>query len=407
MSDAGPKRPFYSSIPAQTLIALLFNTLSLVAGGLISLFTPQFEAAPWILALFPPVLTIRGGIGGIFSGNLATMLHIGLIRPQLRKNTSVYYQLISSIFVITLVDTLIMGGVSFLLNLVLGRVSVQHLLIFLVVPPVACVTAMAVSIPLTLMIAIMTFRRGLDPDILVYPILASVNDIVVSTVFAATVFLVLWGGGYTILLWAIFLLILAVTGYIAWKNWRVPFFFKTIKEGTTVVVMSSVFGSLNGAFLSGMSAELLRYPGVVVLYPGLTNALGNIGSIIGSTTTTSLALGYIRDLRDEVKASISTIMQVEGVALLIHCFFGLITYAIVRPSVKAADLAYLVSVAALSNLISFLPIAIVALAVAHAAFKRGLNPDNVAIPVITTVADTTATLTLFLVLNILDLVGLF
>ena len=407
MSDAGPKRPFYSSIPAQTLIALLFNTLSLVAGGLISIFTPQFKAAPWILALFPPVLTIRGGIGGIFSGNLATMLHIGLIRPQLRKNTSVYYQLISSIFVITLVDTLIMGGVSFLLNLVLGRVSVQHLLIFLVVPPVACVTAMAVSIPLTLMIAIMTFRRGLDPDILVYPILASVNDIVVSTVFAATVFLVLWGGGYTILLWAIFLLILAVTGYIAWKNWRVPFFFKTIKEGTTVVVMSSVFGSLNGAFLSGMSAELLRYPGVVVLYPGLTNALGNIGSIIGSTTTTSLALGYIRDLRDEVKASISTIMQVEGVALLIHGFFGLITYAIVRPSVKAADLAYLVSVAALSNLISFLPIAIVALAVAHAAFKRGLNPDNVAIPVITTVADTTATLTLFLVLNILDLVGLF
>ncbi len=407
MSDTGPKRPFYSSIPAQTLIALLFNTLSLVAGGLISIFTPQFKAAPWILALFPPVLTIRGGIGGIFSGNLATMLHIGLIRPQMRKNTPVYYQLISSIFVITLVDTLIMGGVSFMLNLLLGRVSVQHLPVFMVVPPVACVTAMTLSIPVTLMIAIITFRRGLDPDILVYPILASVNDIVVSTVFAATVFLVLWGGGYTILLWAIFLLILAVTGYIAWKNWRVPFFFKTVKEGTTVVVMSSVFGSLNGAFLSGMSAELLRFPGIVVLYPGLTNALGNIGSIIGSTTTTSLALGYIRDLRDEVKASISTIMQVEGVALIIHGFFGLVTYAIVRPSVKAANLASLISVAALSNLISFLPIAIVALAVAHVAYKRGLNPDNIAIPVITTVADTAATLTLFLVLNILDKVGLF
>jgi mgtE-like transporter len=156
-----------------------------------------------------------------------------------------------------------------------------------------------------------------------------------------------------------------------------------------------------------MSAELLRYPGVMVLYPGLTNALGNIGAIIGSTTTTNLALGYIRDLRDEVKASISTIMQVEGVALLIHGFFGLVTYLIVKPSVKAADLASLISVAVLSNLISFIPIALVALAVAHAAYKRGLNPDNVAIPVITTVADTAATLTLFLVLNILDLIGLF
>ena len=407
MIDTGPKRPFYSSIPAQTLIALLFNTLSLVAGGLISVFTPQFEAAPWILALFPPVLTIRGGIGGIFSGNLATMLHIGLIRPQMRRNTPVYYQLISSIFVITLVDTLIMGGISFLLSLILGRISVQHLSVFLVVPPVACVTAIALSIPLTLLIAIATFRRGLDPDILVYPILASVNDIIVSVIYAATVFLVLWGGAYTLLLWTIFIIVLVVIGYIALRNRRVPFFFKTIKEGTTVVVMSSVFGSLNGAFLSGMSAYLLKYPGVVVLYPGLTNALGNIGSIIGSTTTTNLALGYIRDLKNEVKASISTIMQVEGVAILIHAFFGMITYLIVKSSVKEVNLTALISVATLSNLISFLPITLVALAIAHAAFKRGLNPDNVAIPVITTVADTTATLTLFLVLNLLYLLGIF
>jgi mgtE-like transporter len=405
--DTGPKRPFYSSIPAQTLIALLFNTLSLFAGGVISIFTPQFQTAPWILALFPPVLTIRGGIGGIFSGNLATMLHIGLIRPQMRRNTPVYYQLISSIFVITLVDTLIMGGISFLLSLILGRISVQHLSVFLVVPPVACVTAIALSIPLTLLIAIATFRRGLDPDILVYPILASVNDIIVSVIYAATVFLVLWGGAYTLLLWTIFIIVLVVIGYIALRNRRVPFFFKTIKEGTTVVVMSSVFGSLNGAFLSGMSAYLLKYPGVVVLYPGLTNALGNIGSIIGSTTTTNLALGYIRDLKNEVKASISTIMQVEGVAILIHAFFGMITYLIVKSSVKEVNLTALISVATLSNLISFLPITLVALAIAHAAFKRGLNPDNVAIPVITTVADTTATLTLFLVLNLLDLLGIF
>ena len=407
MIDTGPKRPFYSSIPAQTLIALLFNTLSLFAGGVISIFTPQFQTAPWILALFPPVLTIRGGIGGIFSGNLATMLHIGLIRPQMRRNTPVYYQLISSIFVITLVDTLIMGGISFLLSLILGRISVQHLSVFLVVPPVACVTAIALSIPLTLLIAIATFRRGLDPDILVYPILASVNDIIVSVIYAATVFLVLWGGAYTLLLWTIFIIVLVVIGYIALRNRRVPFFFKTIKEGTTVVVMSSVFGSLNGAFLSGMSAYLLKYPGVVVLYPGLTNALGNIGSIIGSTTTTNLALGYIRDLKNEVKASISTIMQVEGVAILIHAFFGMITYLIVKSSVKEVNLTALISVATLSNLISFLPITLVALAIAHAAFKRGLNPDNVAIPVITTVADTTATLTLFLVLNLLDLLGIF
>ena len=69
------------------------------------LFINKFPTASWIPALFPPILTIRGGIGGIFSGNLATMLHLGLIKPQVRDNTPVYRQLISASFAITLFDT--------------------------------------------------------------------------------------------------------------------------------------------------------------------------------------------------------------------------------------------------------------------------------------------------------------
>lgn len=167
--------------------------MSILAGGLISIFAPQFETAPWVLALFPPILTIRGGIGGVFSGNLATMLHLGLIRPQIRDNTPVFYQLISSVFVITLIDTLTMGFFSFVMNLATGSVSLDQVFIFAVVPTVACVMALAVSIPLTILIAIVTFRRGLDPDILVYPILASVNDIIVTATLVVTVLLVLGG----------------------------------------------------------------------------------------------------------------------------------------------------------------------------------------------------------------------
>ena len=379
--------------------------MSLFAGGLISLLTPQFQAAPWILALFPPILTIRGGIGGIFSGNLATMLHLGLIRPRIRDNTPVYTQLISSIFVITLLDTLAMGVFSFALNLAFGQASIGEAFFFIVIPPVACVTAMALSIPLTSIIAIATFRKGLDPDILVYPILASINDIMVTATFVATIFMVLSGGAYVYLLIGVFLLILVLTALLTWRNRRVKFFYQTIREGTTVVIMSSLFGSLNGYFLSTMSGNLLRYPGVVVLYPALTNALGNIGSIIGSTKTTSLALGDVRSLKEEVRSALGQILQVESVALPMHAVFGLVTYGIVAASIPGARLPILVGGALISNLMTFGFMALFALWIAHIAFNRGLNPDNVVIPVITSLSDSAATLSLLPSIAILSLIG--
>lgn len=379
--------------------------MSLFAGGLISLLTPQFQAAPWILALFPPILTIRGGIGGIFSGNLATMLHLGLIRPRIRDNTPVYMQLICSVFVITLLDTLAMGIFSFALNLAFGQASIGEAFFFIVIPPVACVTAMALSIPLTSIIAIATFRRGLDPDILVYPILASINDIVVTVTFVATIFMVLSGGAYVYLLIGVFLLILGLTALLVWRNRRVKFFYQTIREGTTVVIMSSLFGSLNGYFLSTMSGNLLRYPGVVVLYPALTNALGNIGSIIGSTKTTSLALGDVRSLKEEVRSALGQILQVESVALPMHAVFGLITYGLVAASIPGARLPILVGGALISNLMTFGLMALFALWIAHIAFNRGLNPDNVVIPVITSLSDSAATLSLLPSIAILSLIG--
>jgi len=404
--DTGPRRHIFDSIPVQALIALSFNNLSLFAGGLISIFTPRFQAAPWILALFPPVLTIRGGIGGIFSGNLATMLHLGLVKPRIRGNTEAYVQLIRASFVITVIDTLAMGLFAFVINFLLGDATLSQFLFFLVLPPVTCVMALALSIPLTSVIAIATFRRGLDPDIVVYPILASINDIVVTAAFVASVFLVLAGGSFHALLALIFLAIMGVAGYLAYRNREVKFFHQTIREGTTVVIFSSLFGSINGLFLSRMSQNLMRHPGLVVLYPALTNALGNIGSIIGSTKTTSLALGYSRSFVEDLKDNIETILGIEAVALMMHLIFGLVTFLIAKPIMAGARVSTLLGVAVISNLFTFLPIAVFAIGIAHLAFRRGLNPDNVVIPVITSVSDSVATLGVIPSLMILSLLGI-
>jgi mgtE-like transporter len=357
-----------------------------------TLFAPVFTVSPWILALFPPILTVRGGIGGLFSGNLATMLHLGLIKPKVRGNTEQYTWLIKSVLVITVIDTLILGSFSFIVNLVYGSAQLNQWFLFICIPTVACVMAVSLSIPLTSLIAIETYKRGLDPDILVYPILASMNDIIVTSFFVVTVFFVLWGGAYYSILVALFVSILAVVGYVAVQSRGNKFFQQTLQEGTFVVVMSSIFGSLNGILLSNLGPSIARTPGLMTMYPALTNSLGNVGSIIGSKTTTDIALGYARSFIEELKESGKNIIQVEIPAVAMNIVFALISFTMARGS--GANLMELVSIALTTNLISFIVVSMFALWIAHLAFEKGLNPDNIVIPAITSVSDTTVTVAL-------------
>ena len=368
-----------------------------------AVFTPIFSVNPWILALFPPILTVRGGIGGIFSGNLATMMHLGLVKPQIRGNTEHYRGLIKSVIVITVIDTLILGAFSFIVNIINGSAQLGQWFLFISVPTVACTLAVCLSIPITSLIAIETFNRGLDPDILVYPILASINDIVVTVFFVTVVFLNLWGGIFYGVFAILFVVIVSVVGYLAVKSRDDSFFQQTVREGTFVVVLSSVFGSVNGVLLSNLGPSLAAMPGLMTMYPALTNALGNVGSIIGSKTTTDIAMGYSKSFKEELKESGKKIVQVEVPAAFMHVVFGVIAFML---SVgQGAVLMPLIGVALSSNLMSFIIITVFALWSAHLAFERGLNPDNVVIPAITSVSDTTATLAITPAIMVARLLG--
>ncbi|MFC1802516.1 magnesium transporter [Thermoproteota archaeon] len=369
-----------------------------------AVFTPQFSQNPWILALFPPILTIRGGIGGIFSGNLATMLHLGLVKPQLRDNTDNFWGLVKSVLFITVINTLILGSFSFIINIVNGSASIEQWFLFISVPTVACMLAVCVSIPLTSYIAIETFNRGLDPDILVYPILASVNDIVVTSFFVCVVFLVLRGGLFFSVLFGLFVLIFIGVGYLFVSMRGNRFFQQTLREGTFVVVISSIFGSVNGVLLSNLSPRLAANPGLMTLYPALTNSLGNIGSIIGSKSTTDIALGYARSFTEELKESGKSIVQIELPGAFMSIIFAFISFLMSMS--QGANLFFLVSVALSCNLISFLVISVFALWSAHVTFERGLNPDNIVIPAITSLSDTTATVAVNPALILANILGL-
>jgi cation transporter-like permease len=62
----------------QSLFSLSFDAIGLLTGTLLVLYLGvlSIDEAPWALFLFPGILSIRGAVGGLFSGHLGTGLHL-------------------------------------------------------------------------------------------------------------------------------------------------------------------------------------------------------------------------------------------------------------------------------------------------------------------------------------------
>jgi mgtE-like transporter len=386
----------------QSSLALLFTVGGIVTGRLAFTFVPFLSVAPWFLTLLPPILTIRGSIGGILTGRIATMLQTGMVTPRLRGNTAQFYTLLRGIVDLTVFDTVGMGVISFALNLLLGRTSLTALPYFVILPTLTCVTAVALTIPVALIVAIRVFRAGLDPDIVVYPVMSTLNDVLVTLVYAGYVLLAL-RDVFLPFMEVATLFIVCLAFVVCYQNRSLEVFTRTLSEGIPVVFVASLLGSLNGVALTELRATIERNPAALILYPALITSLGNIGSILGSMATTKLALGYVTSTVESITKMGRELLAVEAGALLVHVLFGVAAAVIGAVSGVAVDPWSAVLLAVASNLMSFGVISLFSLLVATQTFQRGLDPDNFVIPLVTSLADTTATLSLMAVLTVLQL----
>jgi cation transporter-like permease len=98
--------------------------------------------------------------------------------------------------------------------------------------------------------------------------------------------------------------------------------------------------------------------------------------------------------------------MVEIPAAFMHIVFAGISFILTRSQSLGDGLLFLISIALMTNLFSFIIISVFSLYSAYLAFQRGLNPDNVVIPAITSVSDTTATIAVSPSIFLAKLLGL-
>jgi len=381
-----------------------FDLAGLLAGTLLALYLGVFSLAPWTLALFPGVLSIRGAIGGLFSGRLSTALHVGTIRASYTKNTKNFYLLLHAVITLTFVSSIVLGLAASLFGAVLWKATLTDSLDMLTV----MITTMGLSLifipPLTIGVSILSFKHGLDPDVIVYPVTSTTDDLIVTVCYILVLNMFFWLtqlGRYLMILFD--LIFFSIVFYFSIKNYREKEFMKTVKEFLLTLLLVAFIVNVTGSTLSRIHEYIQAIggkPEVYVVYPALIDTLGGVGSIVGSTATTKLALGLISSSFSSIRKHLTEIGGAWMASLVMFTIYSMISF-LTRRITALDDLMRFMAQLLVTNILAVSSIVIISYAVAIFTYRRGWDPDNFVIPIESSLADGITTISLLIALTMI------
>lgn len=382
----------------ETSLAYFFDIAGLIAGFFIAYQLGVFMLSPWALALYPAIISTKV-ISGLLSGRLSTALHLGTAYPRFTKNTKSFYKLVDAVIVLTLATSLSVSLISLGLGSLFWGITVVDFSSILIVMVSTLAIGLFFSL-LTLKVAFVSFKRGLDPDILVYPIMSTVVTIFMTLCYIGVLNLYFLNGlgQFPLLVVCVFHAFLAV--YLLMKDRHESDFRKTLKESLAMMVFFSFMITITGTFFRSIGNFVSDRREIYIIYPALINLVGDVGSVVGSTATTKLALGLLTPSFSSLKNHAKNIFSAWLSSFLVFTILGLISLAINQVTLVSSVVDFLLIVW-ISNIISIIAIVLLTFGVAILTFKRGLDPDNFVIPVETSLATLVTTIALLIALIII------
>jgi len=379
----------------QTILALLIDAIGIIAGTILALGWGILSSMKWSIALYPAILTMRGVVNGIFCGRISTGLHLGFIRPSLRDITWEFKILISSIVVFALTCSIFMIAQALVFGLLVWNVPVVEFLNVVLVILSTMFFSLVIISPITFTIAVASYRAGLDPDMITYPVMSTIADIIVTILYILIIYVLLTNKIALIPVSALFTFSSLA---LLLKYREEEEFIRTIGESIVVLIIVSMITGLTGTFLLDISL-ICDNPLIIALYPALIDMSGDVGSIIGSVITTRLALGILTPSLYSIKVMWKNTIITWISSILMYLIFPLMVLSIFRFELKlyTRSIPILLS----TNILTIPIIIIISILIASLTYRKGLDPDNFVNPIESSLADMITSLMLLASIRII------
>jgi len=380
--------------------ALLASAVALsIAGIYLGSVRELLGLIPGLMVLLPSIINMRGSIAGVFASRLSSSMHLGEFSIDFEEGTVLGDNIRASL-VVTILIAFVLGIFAYVASLLFGLpvVGVTDLVLISVVCGV--VSGLIVT-GITLVVALASYRYGLDLDMIAAPTVTTSGDIVTLPILMlSATFVMLLPPPARLVLGAV--AVTAAVVIILYTRRRLEGMGAIVRENLALLVPLSIFGTLAGLTYSLNLDNLLGLAAFLILIPPFMGGLGSIGGILGSRLSTEMHTGELAPsllpgrgvVHHFIISYLYTLILLPLLALIAHG-------AAVLMGLDSPGRGMLVIISLVTGLAVMTLVNGVAYVTASLSFRYGLDPDNFGIPVITSLIDLIGAATLVAAIDLL------
>lgn len=401
------------SLLAATLRSFLEDTNSVITESLISLLICAFgclftgiilgnmefylETFPGLMVIIPGAIGMRGNIFGSFGSRLSTHLHIGTLSPEFKRSDILTENIISSI-ILTMVLSVLLGIIAKAVCIIFNFPSIS-LFDFVLISFIAGLISSIIMLPITMFISLKSFENGWDPDNITTPLIAAFGDFFTLPAIVAAIHIVQFVSIVPIVEKILFALVIISTllalgaGYTSDKEIR-----NIVRQSTPVLFVCSILGTLAGGILNGSITTLLKSQTLLTLVPLFSGESGGLVSVLSARLSSGLHSGLIEAELKPGKVTLENFSIVLFLSLIMFPVIGFLAEASTTV-LGNAGVNYLnaILISLIAGMIVVGVMLLIVFYISTISYRKGLDPDNIVIPLSTSLTDSISTLVLVVV----------
>ena len=385
----------HDNVIKEGLIALLICAVGdLIAGIILGKMTFFLETFPGLLVVIPGAIGMRGNIFGSFASRLSTSLHIGLISPEFEFSEDLNNNIFSS-FVLTLVLSIFLGVVAKIFCILLNSPSMS-VVDFVLICTIAGLISNLIMLPITMFVSFKSFEHGWDPDNITSPIIAAFGDLFTLPAIIASTFILAFLDVNALVKYAV-LVVIVIGVLISFVYcYRLSDETRTIlKQSTPILLLCSFLGGSAGGILNSSVETLLTNPSLLTLIPLFSGESGSLISILGARLSSGLHSGLVEPLSKPEGEALHNFGICYILAIIVFPFIGILAEGSSRVF-ESVGVGFdrIISISTLSGLILVTVMVFVVYYISTVSYNHNLDPDNIVIPISTSVTDSISSLIL-------------
>jgi mgtE-like transporter len=152
----------------------------ILAGIILSLLILPFDSFPVLILMIPALLSLRGNLSGPFIARTSRDFIIG----DFSKRT--WIENVLATYTLSIITAIFIGLFSIILDFVFFRLFILPIGYFIIIPIISIILTLLISIPCSTALNYLAFKKGLNPNNVVNPVMTAIDDFFTVLCFLLT-----------------------------------------------------------------------------------------------------------------------------------------------------------------------------------------------------------------------------